>query len=95
LPNLQGVHGRIEAPGLLPRSGFDLVTSRAFASLGDFIGLTQPLLAPHGSWAAMKARLTPEEQAELPEDVEMFHVEQLQVPGLEATRCLVSMRPRR
>jgi 16S rRNA (guanine527-N7)-methyltransferase len=95
LVNLQAVHGRVEAPGLLPAGGFDLVTSRAFSSLRDFISLTRPLLAPKsGSWAAMKAKLAPEEQGELPPDVEMFHVEPLHVPGLDAARCLVALRPR-
>jgi 16S rRNA (guanine527-N7)-methyltransferase len=94
LRNLHGVHGRVETPGLLTPGSFDLVTSRAFASLRDFVDLTRPLVAPTGSWAAMKAKLTPEERAELPQDVDLFHVEQLTVPGLDAERCLVSMRRR-
>ena len=95
LRNLQGAHGRVESPGLLRAGGYDLITSRAFASLQDFVELTRPLLRPDtGSWAAMKANLTDAELAELPPDVEMFHVEQLEVPGLEATRCLVSLRRR-
>jgi 16S rRNA (guanine527-N7)-methyltransferase len=95
LTNLTGVHGRVEAKGLLAAGAFDLVTSRAFSSLHDFVTLTRPLLVPNtGSWSAMKAKLAPEEQGDLPSDVEMFHVEQLQVPGLDAARCLVSMRPR-
>ena len=94
LPNLQGIHGRVEAAGTFKKPEFDLVTSRAFASIQDFTTLTRPLLAPHGQWAAMKAHLSPEERAAIPADVEMFHVEQLTVPELNEKRCLVWLRPR-
>ncbi|MFL6630505.1 MAG: 16S rRNA (guanine(527)-N(7))-methyltransferase RsmG [Vitreoscilla sp.] len=94
LPNLHGVHGRVEAKGTFKAPEFDLVTSRAFASIHDFTALTRPLLAPHGQWAAMKANLAAEERAAVPHDVEMFHVEQLEVPDLNENRCLVWLRPR-
>jgi 16S rRNA (guanine527-N7)-methyltransferase len=93
LPNLHGVHGRVEAPATFKKSEFDLITSRAFASLADFTTLTRPLLAPHGQWAAMKAKLSTEERAQIPADVEMFHVEQLEVPELNEKRSLVWLRP--
>jgi 16S rRNA (guanine527-N7)-methyltransferase len=93
LPNLHGLHARVEA--LAPTGGgFDLITSRAFASLGDFVSLTRQVLAPTGVWMAMKGRQPEDELAALPGDVEMFHVEPLQVPGLDAQRCLVWMRRR-
>jgi 16S rRNA (guanine527-N7)-methyltransferase len=69
------------------------VTSRAFASLPDFTSLTRHLLAPGGVWMAMKGKLPADELSALPADVEVFHVEQLLVPGLDAQRCLVWMRP--
>lgn len=93
LPNLQGVHGRVESKGTFKSPQFDLITSRAFASLKDFTELTRSLLAPGGQWAAMKAHLTEDERSALPGDVEMFHVEQLEVPELDAARCLVWLRP--
>ena len=93
IPNLHGVHGRVEAAGTFKTPEFDLITSRAFASIRDFTTLTRPLLAPHGQWAAMKANLSAEEQADIPSDVEMFHVEQLDVPKLNEKRCLVWLRP--
>ena len=94
LPNLHGVHGRVEAEGTFKKPEFDLVTSRAFASIRDFTTLTRPLLAPLGQWAAMKANLSIEERAAVQPDVEMFHVEQLEVPDLNENRCLVWLRPR-
>ena len=93
LANLHGVHGRVEATGTFKTPEFDLITSRAFASIRDFTTLTRPLLAAGGQWAAMKANLSADEQAEIPQDVAMFHVEQLQVPELNEKRCLVWLRP--
>lgn len=90
LPNLRAEHARVEDLA----SQHDIVTSRAFASLADFIGLTRERLAPGGVWMAMKGRSPDEERAALPEDIDVFHVEQLQVPGLDAVRCLVWMRVR-
>jgi 16S rRNA (guanine527-N7)-methyltransferase len=94
LPRLRGLHARVEALPA-PAGGYALITSRAFASLRDFTALTAHLLAEGGVWMAMKGKLPADEQAALPAEVEVFHVEQLQVPGLDAQRCLVWMRPRR
>ena len=91
LKNLRAEHARVESLALPP---FDLVVCRAFASLADFCTLTRRQLAPGGCWLAMKGRAPDEEIAALPEDVQVFHVEQLQVPGLDAQRCLVWMQPR-
>jgi 16S rRNA (guanine527-N7)-methyltransferase len=91
LPNLQGLHARVED---LREPPFDVITSRAFASLPTFVALTRRHLAPGGVWLAMKGKHPADELAALPADVDVFHVEQLQVPGLDAERCLVSMRPR-
>lgn len=94
--NLRALHGRVEA--LDPAqtrgaSGYDLIVSRAFASLADFVTLTRHLLAPGGVWLAMKGRAPDDEVAALPADVTVFHVEQLRVPELAAQRCLVWLRP--
>jgi 16S rRNA (guanine527-N7)-methyltransferase len=91
LPNLEGEHARVEK---LRAPAFDLVTSRAFASLADFVSLTGQHLAAGGAWMAMKGQPPEAEMAALPPDIEMFHVEHLDVPGLAAERCLVWMRPR-
>jgi len=95
LANLHGVHGRVEAAGTFKTPEFDLITSRAFASIRDFTTLTSRLLAPRGQWAAMKGNLSTEERAAIPADVQMFHVEQLEVPDLNENRCLVWLRPHR
>lgn len=79
--------------GAADKEGYDLVTSRAFASLADFTRLTAHLLGPSGEWAAMKGRMPDDEMAQLGDAAAVFHVEQLIVPGLDAERCLVWMRP--
>jgi 16S rRNA (guanine527-N7)-methyltransferase len=88
LQNLQGVHGRVEQV----TGPYDVVSSRAFASLADFAAWSSGALAEQGVWLAMKAKLPQEEIAALPAGVEVFHVEQLQVPGLDAERCIVWMK---
>ena len=93
LPNLRAQHARVE--DLLAPPGFDIVTSRAFASLADFVSLTGYLLNATGVWMAMKGKVPEDEVADLPDGVEVFHVEPLEVPGLEAQRCLVWMRKTR
>jgi 16S rRNA (guanine527-N7)-methyltransferase len=93
LDNLEVVHGRVEAGETFGDRRFDLIVSRAFASLADFTRLTRHLLATDGTWAAMKAHLSEDERAELPDDIAMFHVEQVKVPKLDATRRLVWLRP--
>ena len=90
LRNLRAIHARVET---LQAPRFDLITSRAFASLADFTRLTRAALVPGGVWMAMKGRLPADEIAQLPPEIEVFHVEQLSVPGLGAQRCLVWMRP--
>ncbi len=90
LPNVQASHSRVEA--LSAEERYDVVISRAFASLSDFTALTRHKLAVNGVWAAMKGKPTAQELADLPADVEVFHVEPLQVPGLDAQRCLVWMK---
>lgn len=91
LPNLRGVHSRVEQLQVPP---FGVITSRAFASLADFTALTRQHLTSDAVWMAMKGQHPADEIAALPADVEVFHVEQLQVPGLDAQRCIIWMRPK-
>jgi len=76
------------------KAQFDIVTARAFATLADIVSLTTERLAEGGVWLAMKGKRPDEEMALLPSEAEVFHVEQLDVPGLHAERCLVWMRLR-
>ena len=88
LANLKGLHARVEN---LTQT-FDVIGSRAFASLHDFTQWSVGALAPSGVWMAMKGKHPADEIAALPPSVAVFHVEQLTVPGLDAERCIVWMR---
>jgi 16S rRNA (guanine527-N7)-methyltransferase len=88
LPNLRGLHARVEKL----EGRFDLISSRAFASLPDFFSGSSHLLAESGKWLAMKGKNPADELAGLPAEVAVFHVEQLTVPGLDAERCIVWAR---
>jgi 16S rRNA (guanine527-N7)-methyltransferase len=90
LRNLHGVHARVETL----TTPFDLISCRAFASLPDFVTWSRSALAAsHGVWLAMKGKHPEDEIAALPADVAVFHVEQLAVPGLDAERCIIWMKP--
>jgi len=88
LSNLRGLHARVETLD----GPFDVVGSRAFASLPDFTAWSAAALAPHGVWLAMKGKHPDAEIQALPPSVNVFHVEPLAVPGLDAERCIVWMR---
>lgn len=89
LPNLRGVHARVESL----TNKYQVISSRAFASLVDFTNWSKNALAEQGVWMAMKGKHPADEIAALPSSVSVFHVEQLDVPGLEAERCMLWMRP--
>lgn len=88
LPHLRGLHDRVER--LV--GPYDLITSRAFASLADFVAWSGGALGEGGVWLAMKGKHPAEEVAALPPQVAVFHVEPLQVPGLDAERCLLWLK---
>lgn len=92
LPNLRGIHARVESLTAEQGGGYDVVCSRAFASLVDFTTWSRSALKPDGVWMALKGKHPAEELAALPASVAVFHVEQLQVPGLGAERCIVWLR---
>ena len=91
LPNLRSIHGRMPAASVGLATA-DVIVSRAFASLADFISWTRPSLKPDGVWLAMKGKVPDDEIAGLPADIDVFHVEPVAVPGLDAQRCFVWMR---
>jgi 16S rRNA (guanine527-N7)-methyltransferase len=92
LRHLLAEHSRVER---LAAPAFDVIVSRAFASLADFVRLSRRHVSERGVWMAMKGKRPQQEIAELPPGIEVFHVEPLSVPGLDADRCLVWMRPTR
>jgi 16S rRNA (guanine527-N7)-methyltransferase len=88
LRNLKGLHARVETIA----ESFDVICSRAFASLADFTAWSGKALASDGVWMALKGRHPADEIAVLPVGVTVFHVEQLVVPGLDAERCVIWLK---
>lgn len=88
LKNFRAHHARVENLRLSP---FDVITSRAFASLADFTSLTEHLLKPSGLWLAMKGVVPEEEIAALPGFVRVREILPMTVPGLHESRHLIVM----
>ena len=88
LPNLRGLHARVESL----TDPYQVICSRAFASLPDFVTWSRSALAEGGVWMAMKGKHPQGEIDALPTDVQVFHVEPLTVPGLDVERCMVWMK---
>ena len=81
---------RVEQLHIAPR--FDVITSRAFAELADFVTWSSHLLADRGTFIAMKGQLPTDEIARLASGWEVSEIRKLNVPGLQADRHLVFIR---
>ncbi|MEI7294112.1 MULTISPECIES: 16S rRNA (guanine(527)-N(7))-methyltransferase RsmG [Paraburkholderia] len=93
LANLSVVTGRVESlrPGVEVPKKFDLIVSRAFAELSDFVTLARHLVADGGAIWAMKG-VRPEGEIErLPEGAKAIQTIRLTVPMLDAERHLTEV----
>jgi 16S rRNA (guanine527-N7)-methyltransferase len=89
LSNVEARQARVE--DYRPESGFATVLSRAFASLGDFLRLAGHTAAPGGRLLAMKGTHPEQELADIPAGYTLLGVRALEVPGLNAERCVVEI----
>ncbi|MFZ5466016.1 MAG: 16S rRNA (guanine(527)-N(7))-methyltransferase RsmG [Pseudomonadota bacterium] len=88
LNHARALHARIESiEGHYPQ-----ITSRAFASLADFLGLTRHLLAPGGRWLAMKGQIPHDELSKLPAWAEVVETPRLNAPAVLGERHLIILR---
>ncbi|GJJ02511.1 ribosomal RNA small subunit methyltransferase G [Duganella rhizosphaerae] len=71
------------------KTKFDVITSRAFADLSDFVNWSGHLLQEGGRFIALKGTAPAEERERLPEPWKVQKLEPLEVPGLDAERHLV------
>ncbi|MEX3964350.1 16S rRNA (guanine(527)-N(7))-methyltransferase RsmG [Paraburkholderia sp. EG286B] len=93
LANLSVVTGRVESlrPGVEVPKKFDLIVSRAFADLADFVTLARHLVADGGAIWAMKG-VHPEDEIErLPAGTRALNTIRLSVPMLDAERHLIEV----
>ena len=77
----------------LPEQGFDVVLSRAFASLEDMVAGCKHLLVESGSFMAMKGQFPEQELEAIKKECTVAAVHKLEVPGLLEERHLVELRP--
>ena len=89
LKNARAIHGRIEDVKAEP---FDVISSRAFASLSDMCALSCHLLRADGVWLAMKGKMPQQEIDELGDKVEVVRCMKLTVPGASLERHLIVLR---
>jgi 16S rRNA (guanine527-N7)-methyltransferase len=90
LKNITVHTGRVEL--LKVEHKFDVITSRAFSELNNFINWSHHLLAEEGRFLAMKGVSPTQEIERLPDDWEVESIEPLQVPGLDVERHLVHVK---
>ena len=69
-----------------------LANLRGLHARVESLGAAYQALLQDGIWMAMKGKTPDEEIQALPPQAQVFHVEPLQVPGLDAQRCIVWMR---
>jgi 16S rRNA (guanine527-N7)-methyltransferase len=91
LSNLAALHSRVEQ---LPPAGCDVVTSRAFAALDDFASLAGQHVAPGGTLLALKGKVPDDEIERLHKagEWQVARIDPIDVPELDAQRCLIWMR---
>ncbi|MBL8519562.1 MAG: 16S rRNA (guanine(527)-N(7))-methyltransferase RsmG [Betaproteobacteria bacterium] len=87
LGNVQVQHARVESFQLAEPA--DIVISRAFSELKDFVGASAHLLRPGGKLLAMKGLFPHEEMARLPASHQVCESIALKVPGVEGQRHLI------
>jgi 16S rRNA (guanine527-N7)-methyltransferase len=85
LDGVRAEQARVEDVG----GRFDCITARAFASLADMLAWGGHLLAPQGTWLAMKGKLPDDELAGIPDGFAVRATHELHVPGLPAERHLL------
>ena len=89
LDNMQVHHQRVES--FQPSGSYDVVLSRAYASLRDMVSSCRHLLAPGGRFLAMKGSLDPGELEQVAASCEVLAVHALAVPGLNEQRHLLEL----
>ncbi len=87
LKNVIALHKRVESVELT----VDVVISRAFASLKDMVDGTTQLLPAKGVFLAMKGKQPEQEIEQLSSNIKLLESHNIQVPGLDAARCLLCL----
>ncbi len=91
LKNVEVQNVRVEA--FEPPVKFDVIISRAFASVQDFVSCSGHLLTEDGAFWAMKGQKPVDELSEIQKHYIVANFTPLVVPGLDAERCLIQLQP--
>ncbi len=91
LKNVQVQNVRVEA--FKPVDNFDVIISRAFASIIDFVSCSSHLLTEKGQFWAMKGQNPVDELSQIKKHYIVASFQPLLVPGLDAERCLIRLQP--
>ncbi|MGK0249121.1 MAG: 16S rRNA (guanine527-N7)-methyltransferase [Oleispira sp.] len=91
LDNVTIVNERVEA--YQPEQGFDMIISRAFASITDMTYWCKHLLAEKGIFLAMKGQYPTEEFAAVADKYKLIESHKLNVPGVDGERHLLAFKP--
>ncbi len=89
LANVKVNTGRVEQ--FEPAEKFDVITSRAFADLGDFVRWSGHLLQPGGRMLALKGQAETTQREVLPDGWKIVRDVQLHVPGMDAERHVLQV----
>lgn len=92
LTNVTAVQARVE--DYQDEKQFDGVISRAFASLNDMLSWCEHLPAENGRFYALKGLYPQDELEQLPEQYKIESIEQINVPGIDASRHIVIISKR-
>ena len=90
LPNIRVVQARVESWS--PEALFDVIISRAFSSIPNFVSLTSQHLSGQGSIYAMKGRYPEDELEELAPEYQVVAEHKLAIPGLDVERYLIEIQ---
>ena len=93
LKNIHVIHERVEK--YMPDQLFDLVLSRAFATLKDMTDNAAHLLSPRGRFFAMKGRYPEQELEELDQKFILENSLPLNIPGRDVERFLIDIAVRK
>lgn len=88
LKNIKVIHSRVQDYHEL----FDVVISRAYSSLSNFVETSGHLAKPTGTWIAMKGLLSASEISEIAEPYKIEKIEPVSVPNVNEKRCLVFIK---
>ncbi|WP_322406605.1 16S rRNA (guanine(527)-N(7))-methyltransferase RsmG [Idiomarina sp. PL1-037] len=92
LNNVTAVQARVE--DYQDEKQFDGVISRAFASLNDMLSWCEHLPAENGRFYALKGLYPQDELEQLPEQYKIESIDQINVPGIDASRHIVIISKR-